>query len=884
MNRFTLSIFVAVAAAGSIASAAPREICVPSAFGVPTRPGGPDWTTPAASGGDNTLNDPRWNNASALSFVVGSAGEMLHGKQLWSQEAGGTFLYLSFVSDLTSTPGAARDVFLSFHRATIDGHATTDPGDDEHGYIFQFHLGDTGTTDTAVSLPFCGKYSQCSADTDWYRVFRDVGGTSTSCPNTGGIAGEQYIAWNGADVHTAPPELAWIASTSVAVWKEPGTGVSLQDANRWGVQVKLKMSPSTTWVGATHYNVGDVVENPIALGSTTTSSYECTTAGTSAAVGMAGPTGTGSVTDNTVTWKQVPAISEGLPQTARWWFEATEATSATYFSFAKFPQSVLGVTSGVQTSVCVTEGIQDFLVHTELGDASAGCAGCNADNFAKLVTYPAFTPPPAGCDLGLDLESQDIGSIHSTTAPGDGVAPLNEFLPGDNWLVARVSNLSAAPIDVPLSATFRLANWGSTGLDTPGSFDAIPGTENGVCAVGSEPSCTGSFSIAGGAKKSIKFDWNADATTICSYAGGVNCQPCTCDGSDPSCATGTAGIEDKTALKCTAAHYEHECMYVELKAPGGGVTFNHSSAYTNMNFASMSSVAQTALLDARSLPKQPGQQYQDIWFIVQPRNLPASLPAGSTTQDIERSASLQAAGRIAQPYVQDMAKQSEERLALVRAKLVASTHPMTRDMLSGTGEFGGQTYNGDLAHGTPDDKLAQQIVEALAIMGAADAQRVGEFLLVSKDTSVNAQYARDAVMTLGSVDASRVVPTLDIYPFYKPFDRGNVVEPMASFTLFLSHEATAAGYTWAIDGATQVSPNLYHVRIPLGFARKIQVRAQALVPPEAAELPGNPRWPCAGCCGKNCGLVGGIGNGTPGLLAALWAWGRRRRKRAAAQV
>ena len=85
--------------------------------------------------------------------------------------------------------------------------------------------------------------------------------------------------------------------------------------------------------------------------------------------------------------------------------------------------------------------------------------------------------------------------------------------------------------------------------------------------------------------------------------------------------------------------------------------------------------------------------------------------------------------------------------------------------------------------------------------------------------------------------------------------------------------------------ATKVGENIYHLEIPVGFARKIRVRAQAIQPPEAKLGPNNPVWPCAGGCvgcggaNRNCGLVTQVSNTLPGLLAGVFVIGRRRRRR-----
>jgi hypothetical protein len=174
-------------------------------------------------------------------------------------------------------------------------------------------------------------------------------------------------------------------------------------------------------------------------------------------------------------------------------------------------------------------------------------------------------------------------------------------------------------------------------------------------------------------------------------------------------------------------------------------------------------------------------------------------------------------------------------------------------------------------------------------MSKADLQRVDRLLSVAtqqpQGDKPSAAQVRNAVATLGPEAAAEIVPTLDIYPFYLPGARGHIYQPMTAFTVFLSHESTLSGIQYQIDGADKVGENVYHLRIPLNNARKIQVRAQALVGSEIPLPPGMPQWPCAGGCvtcggaaNRNCGLVTMIGNTAPGLIAGVLAIRRHRKK------
>ncbi|HEY6173509.1 MAG TPA: hypothetical protein VIX73_03655, partial [Kofleriaceae bacterium] len=124
------------------------------------------------------------------------------------------------------------------------------------------------------------------------------------------------------------------------------------------------------------------------------------------------------------------------------------------------------------------------------------------------------------------------------------------------------------------------------------------------------------------------------------------------------------------------------------------------------------------------------------------------------------------------------------------------------------------------------------------------------------------------------------VPTLEIYPFYQPLGQGNVYLPMTAFSVFLGHDGSMAGIDWVLDGATKVGQNIYHLEIPVGYARKIRVRAQAIQPPEPKLPPGSVAWPCTGCCPSGrCGLVTQVGNTLPGVIAGVIVIARRRKRK-----
>ena len=134
--------------------------------------------------------------------------------------------------------------------------------------------------------------------------------------------------------------------------------------------------------------------------------------------------------------------------------------------------------------------------------------------------------------------------------------------------------------------------------------------------------------------------------------------------------------------------------------------------------------------------------------------------------------------------------------------------------------------------------------------------------------------------------AAELVPTLEVYPFYLvsgPNARRKEYAPMTSFTVFLSHEGPFDSIGYEIDGAEKVAENVYHLGIPVGRARRLQFRSQAVQPGDAVQPGGDPDWPCdppyLGCCDdKDCGTLAGVNRTLPLTVACAFAFGRKRRK------
>jgi hypothetical protein len=253
-----------------------------------------------------------------------------------------------------------------------------------------------------------------------------------------------------------------------------------------------------------------------------------------------------------------------------------------------------------------------------------------------------------------------------------------------------------------------------------------------------------------------------------------------------------------------------------------------------------------------------------------PRNLPMSVPATTTGVGLIQSRAIDSAARIAQPYLDDIHRIPPDDLRAISERL-------QRPRLTAAA----------VANGGDGDKRIEQIRRAMQVMPEADFQRVARLLDIAlrqptDSRSPASALVHDTVAALGPAAAAGVVSTLEIYPYYQPFAKGRAYQPMTSFSVFLSHENTLSGTRYVIDGADRVSENVYHMRIPVGFARRIQIRAEAIEGKDVLPPP-NPAWPCAGGCAtcgggnRSCGLVAALGSGGPGLLACVWVIGRRRK-------
>ncbi|HEY0481595.1 MAG TPA: hypothetical protein VGD37_28960 [Kofleriaceae bacterium] len=839
----------------SYASAAPQNnMCVPRASGVPTREGPPkwlDWTGTGPIPADDHLDDPRWLGSTGHTFALGSAKAPLQARALIStQGISGSvtkFLYLSVIVDLDGyTSGSnvtARDLFIGFHRPSVSAAG-------DHGYILQLHLtgsgGGTPSGMQAAPVP-CDDYSTCDEDGsttphDYWRVFADRGNHALSGCSATSVEGRQYDPLPSSTVH-------WITSTAtpgqdaVRYWKIAASDPSPFAQNRWAVQIRIPIVPANAAAAA--------------------------------------------------------VIADGVEDGSSFFYEATARLSD---PMNNGPFATVGWFPPTMTrSICPNTG-SNTLISEEMSDAGGGCTNCDPLKLSALSDEGVPLPPGApACDAGLDIDFDHVGVVFNAPIPAiETITSLGkEFFARDlttpNHIVALPFNTKAASggaantIHSRIQARFRLAEWGAAPWSVPGDigkWNDIRGAESGVCATSpppppAPPSICGQTDIDPQKHGLITFDWTIGADT-----GGMGsseyCQfglhpPAasgeTCSAVGVGCPAGQVRSSKAGGgfWPCVPSIYQHDqCMLVELNSPDGSATFVHQSIWSNMRFGQMSTLAHEALIDARALPTAKDQKVQDIYLVVVPRNMPRTVPANTTTVSLAQSAALNVALQVARPYLEDLQR----------------TPPDLIDRL------GARAQPSAAAVRLPEnDERVQQILRARRIMSPADARKVDGLLRVafaeiSKDNAPSATLVRNTVAAVGSSTAAEIVPTLEIYPYYAPLGKGRAYQPMTSFSLFLSHEDTLGGIHYEIDGADKVGANIYHLQIPVGYAKKIQVRAQALAATEPVLGHGNPRWPCAGGCAacgganRNCGLVATVGNSVPGILAGVLVIRRRRKRKA----
>lgn len=188
-------------------SMAHADLCVPQAFGVPGRPGPPEWLTGANV--DPKIDDPRWVGATAQSYPLSGSGTEANVRALYSANT----IYLSwqiFLDPVGLAVGQQDWVYVALAQNT--GAAARlirirpKPGADGEAlgageFDIEFYTATTATGAWTTSLPVAGLVNDVA-------IWRQVVGTSTNWSvnlklSLGAAAfsvTSPFVMWTGANV------------------------------------------------------------------------------------------------------------------------------------------------------------------------------------------------------------------------------------------------------------------------------------------------------------------------------------------------------------------------------------------------------------------------------------------------------------------------------------------------------------------------------------------------------------------------------------------------------------------------------------------------------------------------------------------------------------
>jgi hypothetical protein len=884
LRPYLLAI-AAIAIASTDAFAQDVGMCPSNAYGVPWLGGPPVWrdfsgggASACGSGGiDCKHDDPRWRGAAALTYnsASGSANPPVQFRTLWSNQGGTKALYMQWVIRIgvsdTGTGTDARtngshDIFFGFERA---GAAAVSPDPaalavgNEHSWVVQVHLNPAGTITDGIAgganedlrQPTRCTTSTCPATGDWYLVYQnsqDAGGA----PTTGTCS---TVTGPAANYSRTGDDPAWLKN-SIQV-ERICSGTTQETCDLWVVSVRVPLVAATAPRAATIHNDGiEESEGPL----------------NAAVPGFWYQVNFGAYDDDgSIITPRLFAKIDGWP--------------------APQPRTSGPPVLSSSDAWCEDSGIYYKDVDTDTNSAAA---------WANLRLWDGFSARPSDCLDGFAITPDDIGVLvrdFGTAAPTDVVTPaldyqFKAFTSGTtratNRVVARAVNHGDNATNVQIKARFRLAQWGAqpwaTGSPTAAWSD-IPGSGTGVCAVTGGATCGAVPLVTGGSKVGMSFDWNiggddgtvdsiAEAQQYCVY-GLTPPSPFTCNDCPISTPTdGTRAFDGVSATApCERKLWDHQCMLVELDSDSG-INIETQSVYRNMDVRQMSEVSREAMISLKGLPPIPGAQQEDIYLVVMPRNVPASLPAGTTGTSMISQNAGRARDTVMRPFVEAARGMSDAEYQ--------EASRVVREMEYGGNGYGGQRYGGfdPEIYEYPGEQIPQADLPKGVDLMPRGVRAVAEYLDgVSRWNATAEEKTLQTIDTLDDVTATTILPTVDIYVFRHM--KGKMMSPLSSFTLVVHHEGPLYGISWQIDGATKLSRNLFKLEMPVGHKRDVRVRVMAKESPSDRQQPGDEKWPCppGGCCHKQCSATMpdvAVNFGLPFFFvgAVLMGRGRRRKK------
>lgn len=530
------------------------------------------------------------------------------------------------------------------------------------------------------------------------------------------------------------------------------------------------------------------------------------------------------------------SLNDGIEKGSQWWYEATiSANPSNLVSLGKLPASA--------GTFCRNQvDFADEIVHETL-------KGDDASTWGELSLL-APGASPTGCDNGLYIDRGHLGAVFDTAGPYDNVALTTDIkalrangTAAANTIIAQVVNGTGAAFSGKLQARFKLADWGAT-IQNLGDWITIPadsGTTNP--AIRDIPS---SSPLANGARAAVSFNWTLKEEDYCKYQLTIpnyRCDTCTCPMADPEgngcrqfAKLRANGTVEKTGPCLMNKTRFHQCLQVELTTPNNAVKISQSGAFTNLDFKEMSVYQGEATIDIKGAP---GNGAHEVILLTIPRNLPA--PTNKVTSGLELLAnnSLRLARAITDSHAKSITSMKEKDLKNrmgTRTALTAKT--LARDDNKVLAALGSKSIvELDKKRIKLPDRDYEITGDLLRVAGEAVSSR-------QATNKPAASLTRRLVSSIGPGLAAKVVPVIEVYPFYKPA-RGNIYLPMTAFAVFLSHEGATTGFTvsdLAGPGITKLSTNIYKLTVPAGRTKAhVTLHAESVDPP--APQPIHPHVP-----------------------------------------
>ena len=245
----------------------------------------------------------------------------------------------------------------------------------------------------------------------------------------------------------------------------------------------------------------------------------------------------------------------------------------------------------------------------------------NLATVPAAATWPAFNitlaPGAAGCIKGISIAASDVGTTNVDAAMVP--RPNRISLSGVNTFFALPNNESGAQVPASqIAATFRIANWG-----TQPNWNDVPNPTTSLWKQLNSSVVTNAAAINNNSKASIAsgnaltFPWTPTATERCEFTGKVGIPAA----QSPD---GTAIPGNPACANANPTRRLHQCMLVELS--GGGLTYNPSSVYRNMDFVEASSFEREAEISVAGLAALGGgATKRDVYLYVQTMQMPKDV-------------------------------------------------------------------------------------------------------------------------------------------------------------------------------------------------------------------------------------------------------------------